>query len=134
MRVEDAGEDFFVVVSRSAFVMDNDIVSFRPVWIVIDGQGRIGGFVIRPDHIDLHVGAGLDPFGQDLVLIGVIVAATSGDEQRMERFFRCGEWDAEGGNKEKWETAHEHDFGGVVNAAPTPFFAKMRSDYRFARS
>ena len=70
---------------RRAFVVDDDVVALRPVRVVVDVEPRLGAFVGRVDdrHLDHH--AGLDPLFEDLLLLGVIVAAAAENEHCLQR-------------------------------------------------
>ena len=101
MSIEDAREHLLVVHARGALVVDDDIVTLRPVGPVVHRQRGVGGFIVRPDHIHLHIRAGLNAFAQDVLLVLVIMAASTGDEQGVERFgfgSRCFQTSVRGGS------------------------------------
>jgi len=86
MSVEDARERLLVVHARRALVVDDDVVALGPIRLVIDRQRRVRGFVVGPNHIHLHIRAALDAFRDDLVLLRVVMAAATGDEEGFQRF------------------------------------------------
>ena len=83
--VEDASERLLVVHARRALVVDDDVVALGPVGFLIQRQWRVGSFVVGPNDIHLDIGAALDAFGNDLVLLGVVMATATGDEKGAQR-------------------------------------------------
>ena len=64
--------------------MNDDIITFGPVSILEEIEGGVNGLVCRPDDVDTYIGAALQAFRDDFVLLSVIVAATAGDQQGFE--------------------------------------------------
>ena len=77
MGIEDVFHHLEVFVSRGAFVVDDDIVTVRPVGVVVNRQWRIDAFVIGPPDIDLDIGPRLDAFVKSEMLALVIVTAAA---------------------------------------------------------
>ncbi len=87
VHVEDALHHGQVLVARGTFVMDDEVVALRPVVLSIDVSAD-RRFVIGPPDIDADVGALRDTLGEDLVLPGVVVAASARDEEDAEGLHR----------------------------------------------
>jgi hypothetical protein len=109
--------------------MDDDVVAFGPVGIVIEGQGRIGGFVIGPDDVHLHIGPGLDALAEDFLLLGVIMTAATGHQQGLKRSGICclgdeGQWEQEG----KEDVVEHGKKGGGENLAKIPISSRKVND------
>ena len=87
--------------------MDDHVVAPGPVGLVIHVEARFRAAVVGMNLRDFDVGAGFEPFFQDIFLRRIIVAATAGDEQDAERLGvggaggergeQNGECDREGG-------------------------------------
>ena len=102
--IEDASERLLVLHARRALVVDDDVVALRPIHLVIDRQRRVRGLVIRPNHIHLHIRTALDTLGDDLVLLRIVMAATTGNEEGFEGFSsrqRTGSTQRDGKQKTK---------------------------------
>ena len=82
--VEDAGERLLVVHAGRALVVDDDVVALCPIHLVIDWQRRVRGLVVGPNDIHLHIRAALDALGDDEVLLRIVMAAATGDEEGFE--------------------------------------------------
>ena len=93
VRCEHAGDDLRVGLVGGAFVVDHHVVALGVVGVAEDGQRRVGAFVWRVHVIDNDVDPRLEPLLEQVFLLGVIVAATTGDQQCTQRFlFRSGEF------------------------------------------
>ena len=69
--------------------MNDDIITFGPVSILEEIEGGINGLVRSPDDVDTYIGAALQAFRDDFVLLSVIVAATAGDQQGFQGLGSC---------------------------------------------
>ena len=84
--VEDIGQYLRVLVAGGALVVNDDIITFGPVSILEEIEGGVNGLVRSPDDVNTDIGAALQAFGDDFVLLSVIVAATAGDQQSFQGF------------------------------------------------
>ena len=107
MRSQDIVHDFQIGISRGAFIVNDDVVTVRPIRIVVKRQRRGGGAIIGPDDIDLYIGSFLDAFNEHFVLMGVVVAASAGHQQGLEPGFGS----LRRGREARDETNGQHDAG-----------------------
>ena len=70
---------------RRAFIVDHHIVALGVIGMAVDGQGGMGIAISHIDDIHGHIRAGFEALLEDVLLLGVIVAAAAGDEQGLER-------------------------------------------------
>lgn len=105
VRVEDARERLLVVHARRALVVDDDVVALGPIHLVIDRQRRVRGLVVGPNDIHLHIRAALDSLGDDEVLLRVVMAATTGDEEGFERLGGAAN---AGQQRNEWQKNAQH--------------------------
>ena len=94
-----------------AFVVDDEIVALGVVGIGVGGKHGTRGFVGRVHVLDHNVGAGFEAVFENVLLRGVVVAATAGDEENAERFRRGrGGGESESGQGE--EQSNDECAGG----------------------
>ena len=84
MSVEDIGDYLWILITSGTLVVNDDIITFGPVSILEEIERGINGLVCSPDDVDTYIGAALQAFRDDFVLLSVIVAATAGDQQGFE--------------------------------------------------
>jgi hypothetical protein len=103
---------------RTALVMHNEIKSFGVVGVAKNRQRRMGAGVIIIKELDGDIGSLLNAFFQDIFLMRVIMAATTGNEQHAQ-----GRWRSERptNHAEGEETAQER--GGFVFAMHLVFLS-----------
>jgi len=82
---EDGFDDFRIVDVGSAFVVDDDVVALAVISVAIDREGGLGGGVVRVDDVHFDIGAGFEALFEDALLLGVIMAASAGEEKGAER-------------------------------------------------
>ena len=82
--LENILQDFRVLIRSGTFVVDNNVVSLGPIGVLVNRQRRIGRAIPGPDNIDPHIGTLLNPLVEDLVLLDVVVATATGDEEGFE--------------------------------------------------
>ena len=116
VNIEDALHHGQVLVACCAFIVDDEVVAFGPVVLSVDRQGRFDRPVIRPPDVDADIGTLGDAFGQHLLLAGVVVTATSRDEEDPERLGRvlgaAGEDRDASDERRKGEGGEEGEFHG----------------------
>jgi hypothetical protein len=88
VNLKDILHDLQVFVGRGAFIVNDDVIAFRPIGIIVEWQRWIGGLVTCPHDIDTNVGTFLDPLVKNHVLLGVVVTATASDQKSLERNYR----------------------------------------------
>lgn len=112
MSVDDIVDGFGIGDIRGAFIVDDDIILFRPVGILINCElwsGRAIGSVFDGNFT---MNARLNAFCEQKLLFAVVVAATADDEQDFERFDFCrGSAEAGDGTGEENEFL-QHDMLG----------------------
>lgn len=105
MGIDDVVDRFGVGDVSGAFIVDHDIVLFRPVGILINRELRprraIGGVFDG----DFTMNARLNAFCEQKLLFAVVVAATADDEQDFEWFDFC-----RASAKACDDTGEEHEF------------------------
>jgi hypothetical protein len=72
------------------FVVDNDVVTFSPVGIVVEGNLRARSVAAFHYHGPINCRQFGHGVGELLGLERIIVAATPGDQQGAQRFWFCG--------------------------------------------
>ena len=79
----DALHKCLVADGAEAFVVHHHIVILDPVFFLVDGKlvGTTGAALVQNGPV--HVGAFTDALADDQLLLGIIMAATAGDEQRL---------------------------------------------------
>jgi hypothetical protein len=73
-----------------AFVMDDDIVSFRPICFFIKREPWGGGLVFGQDYVHLDIRAALDAISKDRGLSRIIMAATTKNKECTKRWLGGG--------------------------------------------
>src|SRR5690349_199851 len=98
--------------------MQDDIKSFRVIRITKNGQRRMGAAIVVMKEFDGHICALLDALFENILLMRVIMAATTGNEQHAQ-----GRWRGEcpTNHAEAEETAQER--GGFVFAMHPVFLS-----------
>jgi len=86
MWLEDAFHYGFLVYASRTFVVDDEVEAFRVVRVTVDSKVRFGRLVIGMDLGDFGVKTFFESFFEDVLLLGVIMAAAAGDEQNSEGF------------------------------------------------
>ena len=89
VRVEDISDYLWILITSGTLVVDDDIITLGPVSILEEIEGGVNGLVRGPDDVDSYIGSALQAFGDDFVLLSVIVAATAGDQQGFQGLGRC---------------------------------------------
>ena len=133
---EDAHGGAEVCVAGGALVVDDDVVSLRPIGIVIDWQRRVGALVVRPVDIDLHVGARLDSLAEHFCLPLVVVATTACYQQGFERLGFCScRKDRQKSEKQGGGDRDLHELEGVeLSTMRTPGLAQEIGGHLYAFS
>jgi hypothetical protein len=90
VRAQDPFNDSLIADSCGAFVMDYEIVPFCVIWVAVNCEWRLGGFVVRVDLVDGRLDSLLDAGLQYVLLGSVVMAAATGDEQNLEGFWFLG--------------------------------------------
>ena len=88
MRREHAGDGVRVADPGRAFVVDDDVVALRVARFSKNGQRRLSAFVVGMRLIDDNVDPSLETLLEDVLLLGVIVAASAGYQQGTQRVVR----------------------------------------------
>ena len=70
--------------------MDYEIVPFCVIWVPVNCEWRLGGFVVRVYLVDGRLDAFFDAVFQDVLLSGVVMAAAACNEQNLEGFWFLG--------------------------------------------
>ena len=65
--------------------MNDNVITFRPIRIIVKWQWRIRTPVARPHYIDTNVSTLLDSFIENLMLLHIIMAASTGNQEGLER-------------------------------------------------
>ena len=95
-----------------ALVVDDDVVGFGPVGVVIEFDLAFASLAAFVDDGPVDVGFRSGGEGEGLGLKFVVVAASAGDEEGFERLFRI--WlDRVCGEREGREADEEGGFGGI---------------------
>ena len=87
VRFENAFDEILVLYIRETFIVDDHVVSLRPIRIRIDAEPMRRGWVALVHDRPLHVGARGDSFRENLLLLRVVVAAAARDQQGAQGLF-----------------------------------------------
>lgn len=82
---QDPSGDGDVFVAGRAFIVNDHIVTASPSRFVVKRQRRIGASIAGPVHVNLDIRAGLDAIGDRFGLAFVVMATTTGDQERFDR-------------------------------------------------
>ena len=82
---EDVLHYLEVLITGGAFIMNDDIITFCPIRIIVKWQWRIRTPVARPHHIHTNVSTLLDSFIENLMLLHIIMAAPTSNQESLER-------------------------------------------------
>src|SRR5688500_1792519 len=99
--MEVYGGDFFVRVQnvpdvlhlfyvRRTLVVNDDVITFGPVGLLINVEASFGGGVRGMDLVDLQVRARFESLLEQVLLLSVVMAASACDQQRSEWFGSVG--------------------------------------------
>ena len=90
VRVEDSLDvGAFLHVGR-AFVVNDDIVTGRPILFFVAGEAGFGGTIGGIADVHDDMGPRFEARFEHILLLFIVVAATAGDQQRFERLGRFG--------------------------------------------
>ena len=67
------------------FVVNDDVVSLRPVGVIVHVEASFGAFVGRVNERHFDHGSRFDSPLENFLLFGVVVTAPAGDEQCLDR-------------------------------------------------
>src|SRR4051812_12799667 len=89
-----------IVGVRKALVVENDIITFGPARLLVNADPVPGPFAALLHDLPSHICPSTDAFGNNHLLIVVIMAATPGDIESFEGPGIGGETRGETGNGE----------------------------------
>ena len=99
MRLEDAVDEVQVLHVGAALVVDDHVEALGPVRFLVDGVEVLGAGVGVVGDRPLDVGPAGDALGEEVLLLGIVVAAAAEDEQGANRLCLLGPAGRNKGNK-----------------------------------
>ena len=113
VRLQDAVDDVQVLDIRRAFIVDDHVVALGPFRVGINRVEVHGGLVGVVGDGPFDVGPGRDALGEDVLLLGVVVAAAAEDQQGLDRFgsrfvLSPGAGEAQAGDEQRSEQESAH--------------------------
>ncbi len=86
--IEYIGNNLRIFVAGSTLIVDDNIITFSPVSVLKEIERWINGLVSSPKYINSYISPALHALGDNFVLLRVIVATTTSNEQSLE-WFSC---------------------------------------------
>ena len=88
MRFRDTPDVFRLCRIRKALVVNDDIVRFRPINLVVEIDHRLSPTATYIDHFEIDIRYFLNARSQREGLVEIVVAATARDDESLNRSAR----------------------------------------------